>query len=345
MSNHKGKIIVTGGTGFIGSHTAVVLRESGFMPVLVDDLSNSSRDVLQGIRKITGSEPEFHQVDLTNGKAIKSLFESMEKVLAVVHFAAFKAVGESVQKPLEYYRNNLGGLVNLLSCMAESQVPHLIFSSSCTVYGDPDSLPLKEDSPVKPAASPYGNTKQVGEEIIRDAINAGHIRNAVSLRYFNPVGAHSTGLIGELPIGVPNNLMPYITQTAAGMRKELKVFGNDYNTPDGTAVRDYIHVEDLAAAHVKSIEYLLEGRNENPYEIFNLGTGKGHSVLEVIRSFEKTSGTVLNYSFAPRRAGDVQSTYADPSRAEKLLNWRAGKSLDEMTSSAWKWEKKLRGLS
>ncbi len=338
----KSKIIVTGGTGFIGSHTVVELQQAGYETVVIDDLRNSDETVLDNIEKITGVKPLFEKVDLTDHQAAANIIAKHKDAAACIHFAALKAVGESVADPLLYYRNNLFTLINLLDNFRDSGLEAFIFSSSATVYGQPDILPITEDSPVVPANSPYGNTKQIAEEIINETVGSGAIKAAISLRYFNPIGAHESALIGELPKGVPNNLMPFITQTAAGAREELKVFGQDYKTPDGTAVRDYIHVVDVAKAHVSAVRRILEKKNKEAYEVFNLGTGKGFSVLDVIKSFEKTSGQSLNYSFAKRRAGDVEQIYADTSRANRELGWKADLDLDAMTASAWEWEKKIR---
>ncbi len=339
------KILVTGGTGFIGSHTAVSLLEQGYEPVLLDNLCNSDRSVLQGIEAITGRAPVLHEIDMRDKAALDALFSQHPDISAVIHFAALKAVGESVQLPVAYYYNNLASLLHLLQCMEKYQVPNLIFSSSATVYGEPDSLPLEEHHPAKAALSPYGNTKKISEDIIRDAAAVNQWFSALSLRYFNPIGAHESGEIGELPRGVPNNLMPFITQTAAGIREELLVFGDDYDTPDGTAIRDYIHVVDLAEAHVKALERLLEKRQKSNYEIFNLGAGKGYSVLEVIQSFEKTSGIKLPYRIVARRSGDVPQMYASTHKANQELGWKTLRDLDEMTASAWNWEQRVRGLS
>lgn len=336
----KPKILVTGGAGYIGSHTAVSLLEQGFEAVLLDNLVNSEIAVLDGIEAIAGARPDFHQIDMTNEVQLERFFQENPGIHAVIHFAALKAVGESVEQPARYYHNNLYSLINLVRLMPRFGIPNLIFSSSATVYGEPDSLPLEEDHPVKPATSPYGNTKKMCEDILRDCANADESFRAISLRYFNPIGAHESALIGELPIGVPNNLMPFITQTAAGLRKELLVFGDDYQTPDGTAIRDYIHVVDLADAHVKALERLLANRQKKNYEVFNLGTGHGFSVLEVIRSFEKMSGVKLNYRITGRRAGDVEQTYASTALANRELGWKARRTLDDMTLSAWKWEQR-----
>lgn len=333
-------ILVTGGAGYIGSHTVVELQQKGFETVIADDLSNSSAQVIDRIERITGIRPAFEQIDLKDAEKVRELFERYP-IAATIHFAASKAVGESVQKPLLYYRNNLVSLLNILECLRQ-QNGALVFSSSCTVYGQPEHPPVRETDPIQPAESPYGNTKQICEEIVRDAVKAYPQVQAVLLRYFNPIGAHPSALIGELPRGVPQNLLPYITQTAAGIRECLSVFGNDYHTPDGTCIRDYLHVVDLAQAHVKAVDRLLNGQNNEPCEVFNLGTGHGYSVLEVIRSFEKVTGIRLNYRIAPRREGDIEQIWADPSRAEQVLGWKAERSLDEMTLSAWRWQQSLK---
>lgn len=333
-------ILVTGGTGYIGSHTVVELQQKGFETVIADDLSNSSAEVVDRIEKITGIRPAFEQIDLKDAGKVKALFDKYP-IEATIHFAASKAVGESVHKPLLYYRNNLVSLLNVLDCIREKGGA-LVFSSSCTVYGQPEHPPVRETDPTQPAESPYGNTKQVSEEIIRDAVKAFPRIKAVLLRYFNPIGAHPSALIGELPNGVPMNLMPYITQTAAGIRESLSVFGNDYNTPDGTCIRDYIHVVDLAKAHVKAVDRLLENKDKAPCEVFNLGTGHGYSVLDVIKSFEKVTGLKVNYKITPRREGDIEQIWADPSLANHELGWTAGLSLDDMTLSAWKWQQALK---
>ncbi|HSN50372.1 MAG TPA: UDP-glucose 4-epimerase GalE [Bacteroidales bacterium] len=334
------KVLVTGGTGYIGSHTVVELQQIGFDVIVADDLSNSSIDVLDNIAKITGIKPAFEKVDLSDPAATAGLFKLHHGIGAVIHFAAFKAVGESVQLPLKYYRTNLGSLINILQNMEDHGIKNLVFSSSCTVYGQPDVLPVKESAPVMKAESPYGNTKQIGEEIIIDACKVSDL-HAVLLRYFNPIGAHDSALIGELPIGRPNNLVPFITQTAIGIRKCLNVFGNDYNTPDGTPIRDYIHVVDLAKAHVTAMERMMKHHAREQVEVFNLGTGIGYSVLDVIKSFEKVSGLKLNYEIQARRAGDIVQIWADPELANKELGWKAEKGLDEMTLSSWKWEQHL----
>ena len=341
----KKKIIVTGGTGYIGSHTAVELIASGFEVVIIDNLFNSDVTVLDGIRAITGIRPVFYDYDLCDMAKLEELFAAEGKIDAIIHFAAFKAVGESVRKPLDYYRNNLGSLINLLDIMEKHGTTSLVFSSSCTVYGQPETLPVTESSPVREAASPYGYTKQAGEVIIRDTMAARADQKAISLRYFNPIGAHPTAHIGELPRGVPENLVPFITQTAIGLRDELKVFGNDYDTPDGSCIRDYLHVVDLARAHVTALKRLLEGRNRSNFEVFNLGTGTGVSVLEAIASFERATEIKLNYSITSRRPGDIEKIWADPSLANRELNWKTEITLDESMETAWRWEKKIRNKS
>lgn len=338
---NKQKILVTGGTGFIGSHTVVELQTNGYEVVIVDNLSNSSIEVLSKIEKITGIKPAFEQFDLADETCTASFMKKHSDLDGIIHFAAYKAVGESMKRPLEYYHNNLGSLLNLLEGMKINNIPNIVFSSSCTVYGQPDELPVTEKAPIKPAWSPYGNTKQMCEDILRFTTLC-HPIKSIALRYFNPIGAHPSTLIGELPLGVPNNLIPYITQTAIGKRECLQVFGSDYNTQDGTAVRDYIHVVDLAKAHVVAVKRLLEKKDTENYEIFNLGTGTGYSVLEVIRSFEKVSGVKLNYQIVDRRAGDIEMVWADTSFANKILGWKAVKTLDEMMLSAWEWELKLK---
>lgn len=335
------KILVTGGVGYIGSHTVVELHKSGHEVVIIDNLSNSTIEVLDQIEDISGKRPEFAQFDLTDKTRTQSFFESHQNIDGVIHFAAFKAVGESVALPMLYYRNNLVSLMNVMDNMKTYEVQNLVFSSSCTVYGQPEELPVTENAPMQPALSPYGNTKQISEAIIQDMIHASNMK-AIALRYFNPIGAHESAKIGELPLGVPNNLMPFITQTAIGIRDQLKVFGSDYNTPDGTAVRDYIHVVDLAKAHVISVERMINANTKKEFEVFNLGTGNGFSVLDVINSFEKTTGQKLNYEIVGRRPGDVEQVYADTRFANEELGWKAGKTLDEMTLSAWNWEKALK---
>ncbi len=336
------KIIVSGGTGYIGSHTAVELIEAGFEVIILDNLSNSEITVLDGIKNITGIKPEFYKINLVNTSETKKLFKKIKNVSGIIHFAAYKAVGESVQFPLKYYKNNLNALINILENMQEFNIENLIFSSSCTVYGQPEKLPVTEKSPVLKADSPYGNTKQISEEIINDTVNTSTNLKAILLRYFNPIGAHESAEIGELPLGVPNNLVPFITQTAAGIRKQLRIFGNDYNTPDGTAIRDYIHVSDLAKAHIVALKRLLNGKNKSKIEVFNLGTGKGNSVLEIVKTFEKVTGIKLNYKIVDRRPGDIEKIWADVHYAEKELAWKTEKSLGEALLSAWNWEKKCR---
>ena len=336
------KILVTGGTGYIGSHTVVELINEGFEVVIADNLSNSGEEVLEGIEKITGVRPGFEKLDVCSGKLLKSFLNRHTGIDAVIHFAAFKAVGESTEKPLIYYRNNLVSLINLLEEMQDRSISNMVFSSSCTVYGQPEHLPVTESAPLKRAGSPYGNTKKISEDIISDCINASSSLRAISLRYFNPIGAHPTALIGELPAGVPDNLVPFITQTAAGVRSEIKIFGNDYNTPDGTCIRDYLHVTDLARAHVAAIKRLLLNNNKHRYEVFNLGTGKGVSVLEMIKTFEKANSLKLNYSIAGRRAGDTEQVWADTTLANRELGWEALSSLEQALVSAWKWEQYYR---
>ena len=335
------KILVTGGLGFIGSHTVVELQNEGFEVVAIDNLSNSSIEVLDGIEKITGKKPIFEKIDLREKSAVQNFFKKHQDIIGVIHFAASKAVGESVENPLLYYENNINSLVYVLQELANLLQANFIFSSSCTVYGQAEKMPITEDASVQPANSPYGNTKQIGEEIINDVAKVTNI-NAVLLRYFNPIGAHSSAEIGELPIGVPQNLVPYITQTAYGLRKELSVYGNDYPTPDGTCIRDYIHVVDLAKAHVVALQRLLNKQNLEKVETFNLGTGKGSSVLEVITAFEKVSGQKLPYKIVGRREGDVISAYANTDKANKVLGWEAAFSLEDALASAWKWEQKVR---
>lgn len=331
-------ILVTGGLGFIGSHTVVELQSAGFNVVIIDDLSNTTIDVLDNITEITGIKPEFHQIDLRIKNEVTSFFDN-NTIDGIIHFAAFKAVGESVHQPLDYYENNIGSLVYLLQEMKNRKLDNFIFSSSCTVYGQAVELPITENAPIKPAESPYGNTKQIGEEIIKESCNA-YTLNAIALRYFNPIGGHDSIKIGELPLGVPQNLIPFITQTAAGIRKELSVFGNDYPTKDGTAIRDYIHVVDLAKAHIAALKRLINKNNKNNFEFFNVGTGKGSSVLEVINTFENVSGKKLNYKIVGRREGDITAAYADTTIANKELNWKTEKTLDEALESAWKWQLK-----
>lgn len=338
----KKKILVTGGTGYIGSHTAVELIDSGYEVVIIDNLHNSEAGVADRICQIIGVKPELAVFDLCDAEKLENFFAVHRGIEGIIHFAAFKAVGESVRKPLEYYRNNLLSLINLLESMKRHGIPGIVFSSSCTVYGQPEKLPVTEDAPIQPAVSPYGNTKRICEEIIRDSVLAGGNIRAVSLRYFNPIGAHPSALIGELPRGVPENLVPYITQTAYGLRDELKVFGDDYDTPDGSCIRDYLHVVDLSKAHVVAVNRILEGRSRENYEVFNLGTGQGVSVLEAIRSFERANGIKVRYTVTNRRPGDIEKIWADPSLANRELGWKAVSSLDDAMKSAWEWEKQIR---
>lgn len=336
----KKNILVTGGLGYIGSHTVVALQQAGYGVTIIDDLSNSELFVLDRISEITGIEPDYHPIDLKETDAVKDFF-NQKKVDGVIHFAAYKAVGESVEKPLAYYRNNIMGLVNVLDAMKENGVDNFIFSSSCTVYGQADKMPIDENAPIKKAESPYAKTKQMGEEILEDFVSA-FDKNVISLRYFNPVGAHSSALIGELPKGIPNNLVPFVTQTAAGIRKELSVFGDDYPTRDGTAIRDYIYVCDLADAHVKALSRLVNGQNKEKLEIFNLGTGIGSTVLEVIQTFEKVNNLELNYKIVGRRAGDITEAFADNTKAANELGWNPQTPLEESMRTAWEWQKTLK---
>jgi UDP-glucose 4-epimerase len=340
----KTQILVTGGVGYIGSHTVVELQNAGYDVVIVDNLSNSQIEVLHKIEQITGIKPAFEEFDLADQHLTDVFFQKYPRIKAIIHFAAFKAVGESVQKPLEYYRNNLVSLMNILECMKKYHVPHLVFSSSCTVYGQPDKLPVTEQTPRKPAESPYGNTKAISEDVIRDFCKVNPYNSCIALRYFNPIGAHPSALIGELPVGVPNNLVPFITQTAAGLREKLSIFGDDYATPDGTAMRDYINVVDLSKAHVVAIERLLKGTNKENYEFFNVGTGNGLSVMELVQTFMRVNGVRLNYQVVGRREGDIEKIWADTSLGNSELGWKAEKSLEETLASAWKWEKSLRGI-
>lgn len=336
------KILVTGGLGFIGSHTVVELQNEGFDVVIIDNLDNSSIEVLQGIETISGIKPVFEKLDLKFKADVQNFFKRHQDISGVIHFAANKAVGESVNNPLMYYENNINTLVYVLQEICNLKTQNFIFSSSCTVYGQADELPITENAPVKPAESPYGNTKQIGEEIIRDTCKVNDKLNSIALRYFNPIGAHSSAEIGELPIGVPQNLVPFITQTGIGIREQLSVFGGDYPTTDGTCVRDYIHVVDLAKAHVVALQRLLVAKNDSNFECFNLGTGTGSTVLEVVQSFERVSGKVLNYKIVDPREGDVISAYAETSKANDVLGWKAELTLDDAMSSAWKWEQKIR---
>jgi len=338
----KTKILVTGGTGYIGSHTTVELQNANYEVIIVDNLSNSNAGVIDGIERITGIRPAFEKVDCTDMEAMRKVFEKYSGIQGIIHFAASKAVGESVQKPLMYYRNNIVSLLNLLELMPVFGVKGLVFSSSCTVYGQPDKLPVNEQAPIKPACSPYGNTKQINEEIIRDAIHAGASYKSIVLRYFNPIGAHQTAEIGELPIGVPQNLVPFVTQAAAGIRKELSVFGNDYDTPDGSCIRDYINVVDLSRAHVIAMNRLLNDSDCEPVEYYNLGTGKGLSVLELISLFEKATGVKVPHKIVGRREGDIEQIWADPSYANEILGWQAVETIEDTLRSAWRWQKKMK---
>jgi len=336
------KILVSGGTGYIGSHTVVELINEGFEVVIVDNLSNSKIDTLDGIEKITGVRPDFERIDLRSKHKTGFLLKKHPDIEAIIHFAAYKAVGESVTRPLKYYRNNLVSLINLLELMRQYSIPNMVFSSSCTIYGQPEKLPVTEDAPVQTATSPYGNTKQICEEIIRDTVASTDNIKSIALRYFNPIGAHPSAFIGELPVGVPNNLVPFITQTAIGIREQLSVFGDDYNTPDGSCIRDYIHVVDLAKAHVVAVRRLLENKNKSKFEMFNLGTGQGVSVLELVHTFEKVTGVKLNYKIVGRRSGDAEQVWADTTYANSELGWKAQSTLEETLKSAWDWEKKIK---
>lgn len=341
------RILVTGGTGYIGSHTVVELMQQGYDVVIVDNLSNSNAEVLNGIEAIVGRKPDFENADCVNYVEMERIFNTYQPIDGVIHFAASKAVGESVEQPLMYYRNNIGSLLTLLEIMRVFPTKNLVFSSSCTVYGQPDAehLPVDENAPLKKALSPYGNTKKINEDIIQDAAYADAALNATILRYFNPIGAHPSALIGELPNGVPNNLLPFVTQTAAGIRQELKVFGNDYNTPDGSCIRDYIYVVDLAKAHVKAIERMINVPEREQVEIFNLGTGCGLSVLEIVNGFEKATGVRVPYTIVGRREGDIEQVWAEPQKANNILGWSAQTPIEDVLRSAWNWEKHLRNLS
>lgn len=340
----KKRILVTGGTGFIGSHTTVELQSAGYEVVIIDNLLNSNADVVDGIEEISGVRPVFEQVDCCNLEALEGVFQKYEGIQGIIHFAASKAVGESVEKPLMYYENNIISLVNLLKLMPKYGVKGIIFSSSCTVYGQPDAefLPVTEKAPIKVAESPYGNTKQINEEIIQDYVKSGAPISAIILRYFNPIGAHPTAIIGELPNGVPANLIPYLTQTAIGIRKELTVFGDDYDTVDGSCVRDFIYVVDLAKAHVAAMERIVNEQNTDPVEVFNVGTGRGYTVLELINTFEQCTGVKLPYKIGPRRAGDIEKVWGNVDKANEVLGWKAVHTLEEALSSAWKWQQRLR---
>lgn len=336
----KEKILVTGGTGYIGSHTTVELQNAGYEVVIIDNLSNSNESVIDGIEKISGVRPVFVKGDCTDINTLRKLFADNPGIKGIINFAASKAVGESVQKPLLYYRNNLNTLINLLELMPEFGVKGIVFSSSCTVYGEPDCNPIDETAPIKPATSPYGNTKQISEEIIEDYVASGAPIKSILLRYFNPIGAHPSALIGELPLGVPQNLVPYLTQTAAGIRKELTVFGDDYNTPDGSCIRDYIDVVDLAKAHVIAMKRMLDNKDTDSVEIFNLGTGRGLSVLELINAFEEATGVKVPHKIGPRRAGDIEKIWADPKKANEVLGWTAVADIKDTMKNAWEWQKK-----
>lgn len=333
-------ILVTGGAGYIGSHVSVRLHEEDYNPIILDNFSNSEKSVLAGLKKITGKDFKCYEGDILDQSVLKKIFSENE-IEGVIHFAAKKAVGESVEKPLEYYKNNVSGLVTVLEAMTENGCKNLVFSSSCTVYGQPDKLPVTEESPKKPANSPYGNTKQIGEEIIEDTVKSGAKLNSIALRYFNPIGAHPSAEIGELPLGVPNNLVPFITQTAAGLREKLTVFGSNYDTPDGTCIRDYIHVMDLADAHVQTIKYLENQLEHSLFDVINIGTGRGNTVLEAIMAFEKVTNQKLNYEIGSRRAGDVEKVYAQVDKSEKLLNWKTKYSLADSMRDSWNWQKRL----
>ena len=338
----KERILVTGGTGYIGSHTVVELQNAGYEVVIIDNLSNSNADVVDNIEAVSGIRPAFEELDCLNYAGLDAMFEKYKGIKSIIHFAASKAVGESVQQPLKYYRNNILSLINLLDLMPKHGVEGIVFSSSCTVYGQPDHLPVTEEAPIKKAESPYGNTKQINEEIIRDTIASGSPITAILLRYFNPIGAHPSALLGELPNGVPQNLIPYLTQTAIGIREKLSVFGDDYNTPDGSCIRDFINVVDLAKAHVVAIDRILQQKQKDKVEVFNIGTGRGLSVLELIHAFEAATGVKLNYQIVGRRAGDIEQVWADPTYANNELGWKAETSIEDTLRSAWNWQLKLR---
>ena len=338
----KQRILVTGGTGYIGSHTVVELQNAGYEVVIIDNLANSNADVVDNIEKVTGIRPIFEKLDCLDFQGLDNLFSKYTGIKAIIHFAASKAVGESVEKPLLYYRNNLVSLINLLELMPKHGVEGIVFSSSCTVYGQPDELPVTENAPTKKAESPYGNTKQINEEIVRDVVTSGAPINAILLRYFNPIGAHPSALLGELPNGVPQNLIPFLTQTAIGIREKLSVFGNDYNTPDGSCIRDYINVVDLAKAHVIAINRILEKKQKEQVEVFNIGTGRGLSVLELIHAFEESTGVKLNYQIVGRRAGDIEQVWANPDYANNELGWKVETCIEDTLRSAWNWQVKLR---
>lgn len=332
------KILITGGTGYIGSHTAIALLEAGYIPVVVDNLVNSSRQSIDRIREITGTEVTFHEGDAADKTFLSHVFEKEGDIDGIIHFAAHKAVGESVKEPLKYYDNNLNALITLLGTMREQGVAPIVFSSSATVYGDPEQNPIPEHAPIKESYSPYASTKIVGEMLIKDMTKSGAKISAISLRYFNPIGAHESGKIGELPLGIPNNLLPYLTQVAVGLREKLTVYGNDYDTPDGTCVRDYLHVMDLAHAHIAALEHLFA--QEAPfYDVFNVGTGKGSSITELIGTFEKVTGVPLNYEIGPRREGDIAVCYADSTKIERVLGWKAERSIEDALRDSWRWQK------
>ncbi|WP_420384949.1 UDP-glucose 4-epimerase GalE [Roseivirga sp.] len=336
-------ILVTGGAGYIGSHVVVRLHEEGFNPIILDDFSNSEKSVLDRLHKITGKHFKSYEGDILDTGLLEQIF-SDNQIEGVIHFAAKKAVGESVEKPLKYYKNNVSGLLTVIEAMLAGKVKNLVFSSSCTVYGEPDELPVTEASPEKPANSPYGNTKQIGEEIIQDTVTSGVALKSIALRYFNPIGAHPSGEIGELPLGIPSNLVPFITQTAAGIREKITVFGNDYDTPDGTCIRDYIHVMDLADAHVQCLKHLDNTESDNHFDVVNVGTGKGNTVLEAIKAFEAVTQVKLNYEIGPRRAGDVEKIYAQVDKSRKLLDWSTKYSLSDSMRDAWNWQKRISDL-
>lgn len=338
------KILVTGGAGYIGSHTVVELINSGFEVAIVDNFSNSTPGSIEGIEAITGVRPKLYEADCSNEAAMRNLFSSERTISGIIHFAALKAVGESVEKPLDYYRNNLLSTINMMQLLKEFGGKYMVFSSSCTVYGQPDVLPVTESTPRKPAMSPYGNTKRVGEDIIQDTVNACQGIYAIALRYFNPIGAHPSAEIGELPLGKPDNLVPFITQTAAGIREKLQIFGGDYDSPDGTAIRDYFHVVDLARAHVLALQRMIEGKSKSAYEVFNVGAGRGVTVLEIVKAFERVTGVKLNYEIVGRRAGDIEKVWADTTLAQKELGWKAKSTLEEALLTAWNWERRLRKI-
>ncbi len=338
----KERILVTGGTGYIGSHTVVELQNSGYEVIIIDNLSNSQANVVDNIEKVSGIRPAFEHLDCLDYAGLDALFTKYPGIKGIIHFAASKAVGESVQKPLLYYRNNLVSLINLLELMPKHGVEGIIFSSSCTVYGQPDILPVTEEAPIKTAESPYGNTKQINEEIVQDFVKSGAPINAILLRYFNPIGAHPTALLGEMPNGVPQNLVPFLTQTAMGIREKLSVFGDDYNTPDGSCIRDYINVVDLAKAHVVAMQRIMEKKQAEKVEVFNIGTGRGLSVLELIHAFEASTGVKLNYQIVGRRAGDIEKVWANPDRANNVLGWKAEATIEDTLRSAWNWQVRLR---